>query len=149
MIHPDFVIRAAQEAELEFVQGIRKIVFTDEQQIPANLDHDGLDEKSIHALILLKESNRVVASGRLYLDANSTRGIIARIAVLKEFRGFGFGKEVVRFLEQEAKSRSSTQVELHPHKHLYKFYADMGYSLAHDKEENVAGHTLLTMIKNL
>lgn len=145
----DFRIRVATPAELEAVKHIRKIVFTEEQNIPASLDNDGLDEGSIHGIIIHHQSNRIAASGRLYIKPHSTLAVLARIAVLQEFRGKGLGKEVVRFLETVAKAKGATHAELHPHKYLSKFYADMGYRLANEEETNVGEYTLLTMVKNL
>lgn len=149
MLNNDFTIRVANRTELEDVKVIRRIVFTEEQNIPAALDNDGLDEKGIHGIIIHNKSHRIAASGRLYVEPTGKPAILARIAVLQEFRGQSLGKEIVHFLETVAKAKGATLVELHPHKYLYKFYSNLGYRLAHTEEATVAGHTLLTMVKNL
>lgn len=149
MLTSDFTIRVASSKELDDVKHIRRIVFTEEQNIPSALDNDGLDEESIHGIILHNKSNRIAASGRLYIEPNANRAVLARIAVLQEFRGKSLGKEIVYFLETVAKAKGATLIELHPHKYLYKFYSNLGYRLAHTEEATVAGHTLLTMTKHL
>ena len=59
-------------------QGIRYQVFTREQKIPAELELDGLDEESFHALVT--DNGEPIATARLTVkeDGSST---MARIAV--------------------------------------------------------------------
>lgn len=141
-----FTIRRALPSEINLVREVRRYVFTEEQGIPAALDHDGLDETSIHALAFSEDTTKAIACGRLTIH-KPYEAIIARIAVLKEYRGASLGKRIIECLEQEAKQKGIKKIELHPHKHLFDFYQSLGYAQTIDPERVVAGHTLLTMNK--
>ena len=67
-------------------QAIRNQVFVKEQGIPIELDLDGLDEQSYHALVT--DKNSLVATARLTI-VKDKNAVMARVAVLKEYRGSG------------------------------------------------------------
>lgn len=141
-----FTIRKALPTEVNLVREVRRCVFTEEQGIPAALDHDGLDETSIHALAFSEDATKAIACGRLTIH-KPCKAIISRIAVLKEYRGANLGRKIIECLEYNALQQGVTTIELHPHKHLFTFYQSIGY-IQEDKEERIiAGHTLLTMTK--
>ncbi len=136
---------ATTSAETAEVHKIRRVVFVEEQRIPAHLDADGLDDSAVHVLCWLE--GEVVATGRLVIPEPGS-GILARIAVLPEFRGKGLGALVVKKLEEEAAERGLRQLTLHPHNYLEPFYQRLGYKTV--PGASWAGeHELVTMCKNL
>src|SRR4051794_39153196 len=70
---------------------IRFTVFVDEQRVPANLEMDDQDAHCIHALAFA--DGKAIGTGRLLPD-----GHIGRMAVLKEWRGHGAGRALLRSL---------------------------------------------------
>ena len=105
-------------------QRIRFIVFVDEQHVPAELEMDENDAVSIHALAYVGKgaSNHAVGTGRLLPD-----GHIGRMAVLREWRGRGVGRELLRALMQRARQRGDKEVVLSSQVHAMGFYASEGF----------------------
>jgi len=103
------------------IKHIRINVFTNEQQIDPNMEFDGKDHDAVHVLIIC--SGKYVGTGRLLKD-----GHIGRLAVLKEFRGKGFGTEIVKSLIKEAERNNLKRVYLGAQKHAVKFYKKLGFS---------------------
>lgn len=139
-----FVI-AQSEEQLKAVHEMRQEIFVNEQGIPQELDKDGLDSKSIH-ILASDEHGQPVASGRLTIQDD--KGILSRIAVVKDFRGLKLGKTIVKKLEEIAKEKKLKQLSLSPHAYLEKFYADLGYT-TEPGQKSVGKYTLLTMSKEI
>jgi len=130
-----------EEMETEFA--IRLEVFVREQGIPAELDLDGKDQQAHQVLVC--SAGRGVATGRV-LVSDSAEAVLARIAVLPDFRGHGLGRIVVRELEAIAVEAGATSFRLHPHDYLERFYRDLGYGTV-PGVDSVGGHQLITMTK--
>ena len=103
------------------IKHIRKSVFTQEQNVPESLDFEGKDPDAIHALV--RDGNRYVGTGRMLSD-----GHIGRVAVLKEYRGMGFGKNITIALIEEAKRLGIKRVFLGAQLHAVDFYKKWGFS---------------------
>ncbi|MEO1436020.1 MAG: GNAT family N-acetyltransferase [Bacteroidota bacterium] len=145
MPDPPFMYeRVRSEHQFIACQTIRRVVFTEEQGIKAAEDHDGYDNSAIHVLVTLQ--SRMVGTGRVYQDEEG-QGHIARIAVLKAFRGLGVGKRIVQELEKYARSAGMQSVYLNPHLHLLEFYGRMGYIAVPGSEHQVNEHQLIRMTK--
>ena len=139
------IIVASLSEEISAAREIRKQVFVDEQEIPAHLDDDGLDEHAFHVLCRLEQE--FVATGRLIVHSPSV-GVLARIAVLPNYRGQGLGRLIVEKLEAIAVIQGLKELRLHPHRHLEAFYSDLGYERVSGTSA-VGGHELITMHKNI
>lgn len=139
-----FVI-AQSEEQLKAVHEMRQEIFVNEQGIPQELDKDGLDSKSIH-ILASDEHGQPVASGRLTIQDD--KGILSRIAVVKDFRGLKLGKTIVKKLEEIAKEKKLRQLSLSPHAYLENFYSDLGYT-TEPGQKSVGKYTLLTMSKEI
>ncbi len=124
---------------------IRRKVFTLEQGIPAHLDMDASESQSVS--ILLLKNNQPIGTGRLLIEDHSA--CLSRIALLKEERGFGYGKIIVSNLEKIAIAKKAKLAYLHPHDFLESFYARLGYVKTKDIEEKVGIHQLIRMDKDL
>jgi predicted GNAT family N-acyltransferase len=77
-----------QSSESE-IRRIRTAVFVEEQNVPLDLDFDGLDPNCIHWLAYA--DNSAVGTGRLLPD-----GHFGRMAVLKPQRRRGIGDAIMR-----------------------------------------------------
>ena len=145
-MHPEFVFTTAQTPKhLKQVLQLRKEIFVDEQEIPIELEMDGQDDKSIHAIAL--KDDMVVATGRLTLEGKE--GVISRIAVSSEFRRSGLGRSIMQYLEEQARQLQLHELTLKPHNYLQPFYQSLGYSLLGDYHDKVGKHELITMHKIL
>lgn len=130
---------------IRLAQGIRYQVFTREQRIPEELDLDGLDETSFHALAT--EQGEPIATARLTLKENGA-STLARVAVSEAYRSSGFASAVVRALMQHAQEIGATSIELHAHSHLKGYYEKFGFEFI--KEVEIVGeHQLIEMRRQL
>ncbi|HNP17200.1 MAG TPA: GNAT family N-acetyltransferase [Fulvivirga sp.] len=137
------ILEGSVSQDLKNVLDIRKKVFTLEQGIPSAVDDDGYDNGAIHVLGVC--NGQPVASGRLVINNNF--GVLARIAVLPDYRGKGFAEHIVKALENEGRRRNLNSFELYPHIYLEKFYSNLGYQVDPKYKNNVAGYDLIRMFK--
>lgn len=129
---PEFIQKA---------QDVRKQVFVIEQNIPQNLDLDGLDEESHHSLVFVGES--VAGTARLTINSD-IHAVLARVAVRKEFRGSGIARKLVESLLSLADELKINTIEIHAHEYLRNYYAELGFEYIKDVEV-VGGHQLIEM----
>lgn len=135
---------AMGEQLMKQVSMIRKAVFTGEQGISETLDNDGKDPVATNLLLYVEGA--IAGTGRLVIEEG--RGILARIAVLPDFRGRGYAKIIISELEQRGLRQGVREFELFPHRYLKQFYESVGYEQAEEKIYEVAGHELIRMIKH-
>jgi len=100
---------------------IREKVFTDEQNVPRDLDLDGLDDEAIH-FIALNEAGRALGTARLLHT-----GQIGRMAVLADQRGRGIGRQLLEAAIAEASRLGLSRVFLHAQRHAEEFYRKSGF----------------------
>jgi len=123
------------------IRFIRETVFIHEQNVPPELEFDGLDDSATHALISIK--GKYIATGRLLDD-----GHIGRVAILKAYRNNKFGSKLVLSLVDEAKRKGYSRVYLGSQTHAIGFYQKLGFS-TFGKEFMDAGIPHLSMEKTL
>jgi hypothetical protein len=104
----------------EDICAIRYEVFVDEQNVPVDLEIDGLDGKAKHALAFI--DGVPIGTGRILND-----GHIGRVAVLKNYRGLGIGKLIMKELIKCAQDMSLEKVWLSSQWHAHSFYLDFGF----------------------
>jgi len=102
------------------ILAIRFEVFVHEQNVPPELEVDGLDPKCLHALAF--EEEKPIATGRLLED-----GHIGRVAVLKPYRNRGIGIAIMKTLIEAARERSLATVCLSSQTHAIAFYERLGF----------------------
>jgi len=100
---------------------IRFAVFVEEQGVPIDIELDGQDVLSVHAIVFDEE--KPVATGRLLPD-----GHIGRMAVLKDWRRRGIGALMLQSLMQRAKERGYTEVALSAQVQAVRFYRAHGFT---------------------
>jgi predicted GNAT family N-acyltransferase len=104
---------------------IRQKVFIEEQQVPEDLEWDSGDQVAIH--FLGKEGNRPVACARLFKD-----GKLGRLAVLKDYRGKGWGQRILQAAEQHLLDQKKDTLSLDSQANSYHFYLKNGFHSTED-----------------
>ncbi|EGG44121.1 MULTISPECIES: GNAT family N-acetyltransferase [Streptomyces] len=131
-----YEIRVAEDpADREACFAVRKEVFVLEQGVPEDIEYDAHDAGAVHVLALRREDGLPLGTGRLlYGPAAAARnggepsvGSLGRLAVVEEARGLGVGAALVRAIEEAARERGLTGVDLHAQTHALGFYARLGY----------------------
>jgi predicted GNAT family N-acyltransferase len=127
----DVRVVAAQDADgMAAVHAIRREVFVVEQNVPAELEFDGKDDRAVHVLA------PDAGTGRLLLGADAAAknggdpdtAVLGRLAVLKAARGTGVGARLVAALEDEARRLGLAGVYLEAQVHAIAFYERLGYT---------------------
>lgn len=132
-----FVCRVAMEpGDLEACFAVRKEVFVVEQQVPEDLEYDAYDAGAAH-VIAVRADGLPLGTGRLLTGAAAAAknggddrvGALGRLAVTKAARGLGVGAALVRAIEDAARARGLTAVDLHAQTHALGFYERLGYAV--------------------
>ena len=103
------------------LKAIRKSVFIDEQHVPEQLEWDGRDTECTQFLLTI--DSVPVATARL-----TPEGQIGRMAVLRNFRGKGFGSKLLAAVIEQAKHAGHKQIFLHAQVSVIKFYQLHGFT---------------------
>lgn len=121
LVHTDLRIELLPwERARAYAAPIRFAVFVEEQRVPAEIELDEMDAKSLHAVAF---GDRVpVGTGRLLPD-----GHIGRMAVLKDWRGRGVGSLILKTLVDAARSRGEREIVLSAQVHATAFYRAHGF----------------------
>lgn len=115
------------------LQSIRRRVFIEEQGVDQKEEWDGLDEpeSTLHFVVLQDES--AIATARLLAN-----GKLGRMAVLREDRGKGIGRELLNHIIGCAIDNRMETLFLHAQSHALPFYEKSGFE-AYDAEFFEAG----------
>ena len=108
------------ESYTKDICAIRCKVFVGEQKVPEELEIDGLDDQAKHVLAFV--DGVPIGTGRILSD-----GHIGRVAVLKNYRGHGIGKLIMKELIKWAHDVSLEKVWLSSQWHAHSFYLDLGF----------------------
>ena len=132
---PSYVVRVAEDpADREACFAVRKEVFVVEQGVPQEIEYDAYDAGAVHVLAV-REDGLPLGTGRLlHGEAAASKaggdpsvGSLGRLAVTQEARGLGVGAALVRAIEEAARARGLTAVDLHAQTHALGFYERLGY----------------------
>ncbi|MDR7076591.1 putative GNAT family N-acyltransferase [Neobacillus niacini] len=132
------------EKELEDAFSVRRTVFIDEQNVPAEEEIDELEDEATHFVSYLEGSP--IAAGRFRVVDGY--GKVERICVLKEARKTGSGKAMMNEIEAYARKNGQHKLKLNAQTHAIPFYAGLGYEVV-SEEFLDAGIPHKTMIKNI
>ena len=108
------------EFHTEDICSIRYEVFVGEQNVPEELEIDGLDDEAKHVLAFV--DGVPIGTGRILID-----GHIGRVAILKKHRGLGIGKLIMKELIKFAQDMNLEKVWLSSQWHAHSFYVDLGF----------------------
>lgn len=110
-------------ADYKAAMDIRNEVFVKGQNVDKFLEYDSYDLTSVH--YLLKADGVSVATSRW---RETDEGIkLERLAVLDEFRGFGYGYLVLKHMVQEVKP-SKQKIYLYAQTSVTKLYKTAGFT---------------------
>ena len=129
------------ESNTEDICAIRYEVFVEEQNVPEELEIDGLDNEAKHVLAFVNEVP--VGTGRILSD-----GHIGRVAVLEKHRGLGIGKLIMKELVKCAQDKSLEKVWLSSQWHAHSFYLDLAFVCVGEIYEE-AGISHIKMFRSL
>ncbi|WP_411074312.1 GNAT family N-acetyltransferase [Streptomyces sp. cmx-4-7] len=113
---------------------VRREVFVEEQGVPADIEYDAYDATAVHVLAV-RADGLPLGTGRLLHGADAAGrtggdasvGSLGRLAVAGAARGLGVGAALVRGIEDAARERGLTAVDLHAQTHALGFYERLGY----------------------
>lgn len=108
---------------------IRKEVFVTEQQVPLSLE---IEDENLCVHFVLYEDNKPAATVRLFPKDDTTYKI-QRMAVVKQSRKKGFGRDIMVAAEEYAKNVGKAQTLLGAQTHALAFYKSMGYEAFGDE----------------
>ncbi|MFV0130349.1 GNAT family N-acetyltransferase [Streptomyces sp. HMX112] len=152
-----FVVReAVTEADRQAAFAVRREVFVVEQGVPAELEYDAHDSTAVHVLAVRRDDGTALGTGRLLYGAEAVGrtggdegvGSLGRLAVTEAARGLGAGAALVRAIEDAARARGLTAVDLHAQTRVVGFYERLGYA-AYGAEFHDAGIPHLAMRRTL
>ncbi|WP_426401832.1 GNAT family N-acetyltransferase [Mammaliicoccus lentus] len=115
---------------------IRKEVFVKEQGVALEAEIDKFEDIAKH--VILYHENQPAAVGR-YRAHEDGLAKVERVAVLKPFRSFGYGKDVMNFINEKAKEDGFIGTALNGQSHAKVFYEKLGYKAEGKEflEENI------------
>ncbi len=103
------------------ITSVRRAVFVEEQNVPESLELDGKDPDCRHVLACDKLGAPV---GTARLDA---AGRIGRMAVLREHRRSGIGREILRVIMDYGRANGITNFRVSSQVSAIGFYEKMGF----------------------
>lgn len=132
---------ADKKDEMNDVFKIRTDVFVTEQQVPLENEIDEFEDVSTH-IIGYDENHQPIATARYRQYEDMAK--IERVAVVKEQRKNGIGRQLMEFLEEQIKQEGYTFVTLNGQIQAQAFYESLGYSPTGDVflEENIEHITM-------
>ncbi|GHV35859.1 GNAT family acetyltransferase [Bacteroidia bacterium] len=125
---------------------IRYKVFVEEQQVSPEIELDENEALCVH-FVLYNEENRAVATARILPNKNGI-ATLQRMAVLKEYRKNGYGRDVIVAVEEFARKQQFYEIILHAQLTAKDFYEKMGY-LPFGAEFDEAGIKHVSMKKEI
>ncbi|AJC96556.1 GNAT family N-acetyltransferase [Staphylococcus hyicus] len=122
--------KVESEKEYQDVLSIRMTVFVDEQNVPKEEEIDEFEHISTH-FIAYDDNGMALATARYRIVDSIVK--VERVAVLKDARGLGVGKQLMLFLENDALQQGYTQFKLGAQTHAIPFYEALGYTAYGDQ----------------
>ena len=124
--------------DLHKCMAIRQEVFILEQRC-FYLDADQFDQSAYHLMVKEKKDldSKLVAYLRIYYDQKSWH--IGRVLVIKDQRGRGLGKQLMRRCHEEVDKLNQSihaPIELSAQVQVLKFYKDLGYRIIGEQYED-------------
>jgi predicted GNAT family N-acyltransferase len=109
--------------ELKKVYDLRVEVFVNEQKVPPELELDEWDKTAVH--ILASNEKETVGCGRIILAPDHAH--IGRIAVKKNYRNKGIGKQMMLALIEICIESGAKKIILHSQLQALPFYESLGF----------------------
>lgn len=132
------------EKEREDAFSVRRTVFIDEQNVPAEEEIDQHEDEAAHFVFYHEDSP--IAAGRFRVVDGF--GKVERICVLKDARNTGAGKAIMNEIEAYAFENGIQKLKLNAQTHAIPFYSKLGYEVV-SEEFLDAGIPHKTMVKKI
>lgn len=118
----------AKDKDFFAVKEIRVSVFINEQGALADEEFDAFDEEdSLADFVLLYDDDKPFGTARVI---NNDKGFkIGRIAILREYRGRGFGDTVVRAIMDKAFEKGAQTIFVDAQNYAVPFYEKIGFKV--------------------
>ncbi|APQ17313.1 GNAT family N-acetyltransferase [Maribacter hydrothermalis] len=132
--------------ELYEVLQLRTEIFVVEQDCVYQ-DLDGKDDKAIH--VIGYNNNKIVAYTRIFKPGYYfNESSIGRVAVHKEYRNYGYGKDIMQASINAVKEKfNEDDIKISAQVYLTKFYTELGFrTIGEGYLEDGIPH--IAMIKN-
>ena len=126
MPHPFTVSLVCWHDGEPLLRAVREAVFMREQNVPAELEWDGLDESSRHVLAVSAKGD-AIGCGRIVPPGGQDPARIGRLAVLSEWRGKRVGTALLEALLDYAQSKHYPQVMVSAQVQALHFYRRFGF----------------------
>lgn len=122
----DIEIKSADWVDwCQHLTSLRNEVFVVEQNVPAELEIDGLDSQCQHVIALHK--GEIIGTGRLLPS-----GFIGRMCVKSPYRGMGIGGQMLTHLVGVARQLGYSRIMLNAQSQVIDFYRRHGFELDSD-----------------
>lgn len=126
----DITVIDASSHDLEKCLEVRKIVFIQGQNVPEELEIDGLDGESRHYLLSI--NHIPVGTARVRYDDDKAK--IERVAILSGYQGRGLGQQLMRFIIQDIQDAKLAKVMvLSSQVYAIPFYEGLGFTVCSDE----------------
>ena len=109
--------------ELQSVFRIREIVFIKGQNVPRDREMDEHEKDSKHVIVFY--NGKPVGCARVRFLGKKAK--LERIAILKRFRGKGFGNDIMDYLVSYSKRRVAKEAVVHSQYYIRDFYRRFGF----------------------
>ncbi len=113
---------ASTQMEYASLFRLRTQVFVVEQNVDPLIELDEKDTYATHFVVYI--DNKIIATCRAF-DENGWH--LGRIAVLKQYRGKGIGKQLLMYVQSIAKKQGILRLELGAQLQAVKFYENCGF----------------------
>ena len=111
---------------LDAIVDLRYAILRKPWNKPKETVTDNLEASSVNAYI--QSNNKVIACGRLQNNGEGV-GQIRYMAIDSDYQGQGFGKLILKSLEEEAKKIELKKIELQARENAVEFYKACGYTI--------------------
>ena len=115
----------SDDERFEIVKNIRTTVFINEQGANSNEEFDEYDSSGVFALLF--EDEKSVGTARVVKTDKGYK--IGRIAILKEYRGKGYGAFIVRAIAQKTFDLGTDEAFLNALNYAVPFYEKLGFEV--------------------
>ena len=109
--------------ELSKVLKVREIVFIKGQNVPRNVERDKFDNAAKQVIVLYNDDP--IGCARIRFVGKKAK--LERIALLKKYRGKGFGKLIVNYLIEYCKNRNIKDIFMNSQYYLKDYYCKFGF----------------------
>lgn len=122
--------KVISEQDIKDCFSIRRKVFIEGQNVPAELEIDGLDGEADH--YLLKVDGAAAGTARVRFIKNKAK--IERVAILSHFQGKGLGKKLMEHIIADIKkSEKVAIIALSSQVLAIPFYVPFGFKVVSDE----------------